>query len=300
MFLRFGQTALELQSVAQQVIVNGIPDFSRVNLVETIQDIAAEGFSVMELSLDAKYILDSVFTPAAIRRLEDLKDELGLSYTVHLPLWSTELATFNEPVREGSVKSIIECIHIVESLDPEAFILHATGSLAAEFSALSYSKDMVRLICMLLSGFSRASVEEIITETEIASRKLAIENCLFPFDVTRGVIDDLDTSICFDTAHLITRMSGTESVMEFYKTHKDRIVEIHLQDGTFLEYGGAITRDDHIALGRGIMSDLVLREFLSTLAKDDFRGPLIFELSNEEAKESIEHIRKVVPSVIPF
>ena len=298
MALRFGLTALDFQSVAQQVISDGIPDFSRVNVVDIIRDVAAAGFSLMELSLDAKYILDSIFTPDSVSRLEDLKEELGLSYTVHLPLWSIELATFNGPVREGSVKSIVECIRVVEKLDPEAYVLHATGSLAAEFSVLPYSKNTVRLIGMLLSGFSRDSVEEVISETEIDPRKLAIENCLFPFDITRDVIDDLDTSICFDTAHLITHMSGTESVMEFYNTHKDRITEIHLQDGTYSEHDGAIARHDHIPLGRGIMGDSVLREFLSALMKDTFRGPVIFELSKEEARESLNHIKKVVPTVL--
>ena len=296
--LRFGMTALDFQSTAQQVISNGIPDFSRLNVTDIIRDVASEGYTIMELSLDAKYILDSIFTPESIDSLVDLKDELELSYTVHLPFWSIDLATFNEPVREGCVKSIIECILLAERLDPEAYVLHATGCLAAEFSALPYSKDMVRLICSLLSSFSMQSVEDIISQTEIESRKLAIENCNFPFDITRNVIDELDTGICFDTAHLITRMSGTESVMDFYKTNKDRIIEVHLQDGTYSEYDDAIGRDDHIPLGHGIMGDLVLREFLLALVKDEFRGPIIFELTKSEVRESLDYIRKVVPEVL--
>lgn len=298
MSLRFGITALDFQSTAQQILVDGIPDFSRLNIIDTIRDVAAEGYSVLELSLDAKYILDSFFTPTSIDQLLVLKDELGLSYTVHLPFWSIELATFNEPVRQGSIKSLIECIKLVEPLVPESYVLHATGCLAAEFSDMPYSKKMVRLICSLLSGFSMQSIEDIITETEIKSRSLAIENCLFPFDITRELIDDLDTSICFDTAHLITRMSGYESVMDFYRDHKDRIIEIHLQDGVYHEYNGTMAREDHLPLGRGIMGDAVLMEFLMHLVKDQFRGPIIFELTKDEARESLEYIKKVVPRAL--
>ncbi len=294
--LRFGLTALEFRTIAQQVIVNGVPDFSRADVVDTVRDAAAEGFSVLELSLDAKYILDSIFTSDSITRLIEVKDELGLTYTVHLPLWSIELATFNEPVRRGSVESTVECIKATRQLEPGAYVLHATGSLAAEFSAKPYPTHLTHLICSLLSGFSMQSIDEIISQTEIDSKKLAIENYLFPFDITREIIDDLDTGICFDTAHLITHMSGTESVMEFYRTHKDRITEIHLQDGIYSEYDGATARDDHLPLGRGIMGDSVLSDFLLALVKDDFRGPVIFELSKDEARESINHIRKVVPS----
>jgi sugar phosphate isomerase/epimerase len=114
----------------------------------------------------------------------------------------------------------------------------------------------------------------------------------------RDVIDDLDTSICFDTAHLLCRFSGSESIMEFYNTHKDRISEIHLLDATYTEYKGAAAHDDHIALGHGIMGESVLREFLLELQKDRFGGPLIFELTKNEAAESLEHIKRVVPEVL--
>ena len=135
-------------------------------------------------------------------------------------------------------------------------------------------------------------------EPEINPRRLAVENIEFPFDVMRDVIDDLDTSICFDTAHLLCHFSGSESVMDFYNTHKNRISEIHLLDATYTEYDGAVARNDHITLGRGIMGDSVLREFLLELQNDRFSGPVIFELTKDEASESLEHIRRIVPEVI--
>ena len=93
-------------------------------------------------------------------------------------------------------------------------------------------------------------------------------------------------------------MSGTESVMDFYKTHRDRITEIHLQDATYTEYENAVAREDHIALGRGIMGDSALREFLTELVNDKFDGPIIFELTKDEARESLDLIRKVVPEAL--
>jgi sugar phosphate isomerase/epimerase len=150
---------------------------------------------------------------------------------------------------------------------------------------------------MLLAGFAATSVEKIVSRTEINPRKLAIENYIFPFEVMRDVIDDQNTSICFDTAHLLCQMSGTESIMDFYQAHKDRITEIHLQDGNFTKCGNVVDYDDHIPLGTGLRGDSVLREFLLELVKDNFKGPLIFELTNDEASESLNHIRKIVPEV---
>ncbi len=83
--LRFGQTAMEFQATAQQIIVDGIPDFSRLDAVEVVHDCVQEGFSVVELTLDAQHIIPNLFTPESISRLVNLKDELGHSYTAHLP-----------------------------------------------------------------------------------------------------------------------------------------------------------------------------------------------------------------------
>lgn len=295
--LRFGITALEFHDVAQRVVVDGVPDFSRLDVVDIVRDAAAE-YPVLELSSDVKYIIPNSFTPETIVRLVDLKDELGHVYTVHLPYWSIELATFNEYIRKGGVDTMIEVIELTKPLEPETYVLHATGDLAADFSSLSYGSSLVRLISTLLAGYTAASIEEIVSKTEIEPRKLSVENYKFPFDIMRDLIDDLNIGICFDTAHLLSIMSGTESVMDFYNAHKDRITEIHLQDATYTNYGDAIAREDHLPLGKGIMGDSVLREFLLELIKDKFDGPIIFELNMNEATESLDHIRKTVPDAL--
>ncbi|MFW9811326.1 MAG: cobamide remodeling phosphodiesterase CbiR [Candidatus Thorarchaeota archaeon] len=293
--LRFGITALEFYDVARRVIIDGVPNFSRLDVAEIVREAVSDGFSIIELSMDVKHIIPGSLTEDSISRLVDLAEELGHSYTVHLPFWSVELASFNEHIRKGGVDSTIDAIELARPLEPEAYVLHTTGELAAYFSGLPYGLDTIRLISTLLAGYAAASIEDIISRSEINPRKLAIENVIFPFDVMRDLIDDLDTSICFDIAHLLSRMSGTESVMDFYNSHKDRITEIHLQDATYKEYEDAVVREDHVPLGRGIMDETVLREFLLDLVKDKFDGPVIFELTRDEAKESLNLIRNVVP-----
>jgi len=297
MTLRFGITALEFQEVAGQVVIDGVPDFSRLNVAEIVRSVVAEGHSVIEVSMDAKHIIPNSLTPESISRLVDLKDELGHTYTAHLPFWSVELATFNEHVRIGSVDSTIEAIELAKPLEPEAYVLHASGDLAHGFSNMKYDSRLVRLIGTVLAGFAAASVEDIVSRTEINPRELAIENVDFPFTILRDIVNDLDTSICFDTAHLLAQMSGTESIMEFYAAHKDRITEIHLQDAAKKD-DDAVIQEDHVPLGRGIMGDKVLRDFLLILEEDKFDGPLIFELNKDEARESLDYIRTVVPEAL--
>ncbi len=295
--LKFGTTALEFLEVAQKVVVDGVPDFSRLNVADVVREAMLDSYSVIEITMDAKHIVPSSITPESISQLLDLKDELGFSYTAHLPFWSLELATFNEHVRKGSVDSIIEAIELAKLLEPEVYVLHASGDMAANFSNQNYDSNLIRLIRQLLAGFAAASVEDIVSRTEINPHKLAIENVDFPYHILREVVDDLDTGICFDTAHLLAQMSGTESIMDFYETHKDRMVEIHLQDAA-KEDDDTVVNEDHIALGRGIMGEKLLREFLLELVKDKFDGPIIFELSMNEARESLDFIRKIAPEVL--
>ncbi|MFW9962577.1 MAG: cobamide remodeling phosphodiesterase CbiR [Candidatus Sifarchaeia archaeon] len=297
MSLRFGTTALEFLEVAQKVVVDSVPDFSRLNVADVVREAMLDSYSVIEITMDAKYIVPGSITPESINQLIDLKEELGHSYTVHLPFWSLELATFNEHVRKGSIDSIIEAIELAKPLQPEVYVLHASGDMAAYFSNQNYDSNLIRLIRQLLAGFAAASVEDIVSRTEINPRELAIENVDFPYYVLRELVDDLDTSICFDTAHLLAQMSGTESIMDFYTTHKDRITEIHLQDAA-KEDDDTVVNEDHVALGRGIMGEKLLREFLLELVKDNFDGPIIFELSMDEARESLDFIRKVAPELL--
>ena len=295
--LRFGITALEFRDVAGRVVVDGVPDFSRLDVTDVVRDAMSDDYSVIEISMDAKHIVPGSITPDSINRLVQLKEELGHSYTAHLPFWSIELATFNEHVRKGSVDSTIAAIELAKPLEPEAYVLHATGDLASGFSNMKYDSNLVRLIGTFLAGFAAASIEDIISRTEIDPRQLAIENVDFPYTILREVVDDLDTSICFDTAHLLAEMCGTESVMEFYKTHKDRIIEIHLQDAAKDDDEAAV-QEDHVALGRGKMGDKVLRELLLELVRNNFDGPIIFELTKEEARESLARIKQVVSEAL--
>ncbi|MFW9805127.1 MAG: cobamide remodeling phosphodiesterase CbiR [Candidatus Thorarchaeota archaeon] len=295
--LRFGITALEFRDVAGRVVVDGIPDFSRLDVTDVVRDAMSDDYSVIEITMDAKHIVPGSITPDSINGLVQLKEELGHSYTAHLPFWSIELATFNEHVRRGSVDSIIEAIELAKPLEPEAYVLHASGDLAAGFSNMKYDPNLVRLVRTFLAGFAASSIEDIISRTEINPRELAIENVDFTYTVLREVVDDLDTSICFDTAHLLAEMSGTESIMEFYETHKDRICEIHLQDAARNDDETAV-QEDHVALGQGKMGDKAMREFLLELVKDKFIGPLIFELTMGEARESLSRIKKVVPEAL--
>ncbi len=294
--MRFGVVPLEFRPAVEKIVVDGVPDFSRFDIVQIVEqalDIAH--ITVIEITLDIAYIIPNSLGPREIDRLVELKDEYRHSYTAHLPLWSVEPSTFNHRIRHASVNTIVESIELARPLEPEFYVLHSTGSLASEFSRLGFHGTMQNVISAALAGFSANSVEEIISQSEIDPQKIAIENVEFPFEFTLQIAEEYGTTICFDTGHLLARFSGDENTLDFYKQHKDVISEIHLNDGIYLEKHGVKIVDDHLALGQG---QLPVKPFLTQLTKDNFKGPLIFELTTEEVLESLKLIQHEAPEAL--
>jgi hypothetical protein len=93
--MRFGIMAMQFNALIPpalppEQIPAHIAGFDHAVLV---QGLVERGFRLIELGGDLALFLPHTFTPAAIERLAVLKAALGLSYTIHLPLWSVEPST---------------------------------------------------------------------------------------------------------------------------------------------------------------------------------------------------------------
>lgn len=293
--MRFGIMAMQLSmlipSGAQpgEVLAN-LAGFDHTRLVK---DIAENGFRLIELGGDLSMFFPTSFQPASIHSLRELKSEAGLSFTVHLPLWSVEPSTPQTPVRHGSVRAVIDTIRAVEPLEPESYVLHATGALAAEFYRMHVPEGVRAVILRLFQAGARESIQTILAETSLPARKLALETVEFPFDMTLELAEQLDTSICLDTGHVLVGFSGPVSLFEALERSLPRLGEIHLHDGPWqgpehnIGYG-----KDHQTLGKG---DLDLAGLLDRLHAANYEGPIIFELGIEDALASLDKVRRARP-----
>jgi len=296
--MQFGIMAMQMDALipaglsAAQVMTH-IASFDHASLVRSFYD---QGFRLVELGGDLAMFLPHTFSPQAIERLGTLKQELGLRYTVHLPLWSVEPSTPLTPVREGSARAIIENILQTQPLSPEAYVLHATGALAAEFYRMRMSETARSLLLRIFQGGARQSLRAILDAAGIPSRRLAIETVEFPFDLTLELAEEFDLSICLDTGHVLVGFAGPIELFDALERCLPRLGEIHLHDGPWqgpemtIGYG-----KDHQALGKG---SLDLPRFLQRLETADFQGPVIFELGVADALASLELIRKIRPGII--
>lgn len=296
--MRFGIMAMQIEKLlpsglSAEEAADHMGSFSHRSLVRSLVEV---GFNTVELGGDLSLFLPQTYRPEAIAGLKEFKMERNLTYTLHLPLWSVEPSTPLEPVRRGSVQALAEIIHATQPLEPEVYVLHATGALAAEFYRMDLPELAKALILRQFQGKAIESLEWLLRETGTTPRMLAIETVEFPFDLTLEIAEALDLSLCLDTGHVLVGFSGPMSVEQVLEASLPRLAEVHLHDGPWQGPEQAIAYGkDHRPLGEG---DLDVAGLLDRLEVEGFSGPLIFELQVEEALASLEVIRSLRPGLL--
>lgn len=294
--MRFGIMTMQLEALvpsgvpADQVMAN-ILSFDHAGLAKRLFD---GGFNPIELGGDLGMFLPHAYQPEAIEKLRVLKAS-GVTYTVHLPLWSVEPSTPLAPVRKGSVEAVAETIRITQSLEPECCVLHATGALAAEFYNMKISETARAIILRQFQNGARESIKSILEQTGLPSRKLAIETIEFPLDLTLELAEELDLSICLDVGHVLAGFPGWFDLFEVLDKVLPRLAEVHLHDSRRMPAGQRGYGEDHKPLGT---RDLELGRFLDRLAEANYPGPLVFELTVKEALESLQVIQSLRPQYL--
>lgn len=294
--MRFGIMAMQLealvpQGVPAEQVMAGIMNFDHAGLAKSLFE---KGFNPVELGGDLGMFLPNVYSPESVARLAALKSN-NMVYTLHLPLWSVEPSTPLTPVRQGSVEAVVQAVHATLPIEPEVYVLHATGALAAEFYNMKISEIARSLILRQFQNGARESIKSILEQTDIPSRKLAVETIEFPLDLTLELAEEFDLSLCLDTGHVLAGFPGWFDFFEVLEKLLPRLAEVHLHDCRKMPQGVRGYGEDHKPLGIG---DLDLGRFLDRLAAANYTGPLVFELNVDEAMQSLEVIKSIRPNII--
>jgi sugar phosphate isomerase/epimerase len=290
--VQFGIMAMQLGLIlpsngatGRRAVLSSIEQFDIARLVTRLAD---AGFDLIELNAELELFLPGCFDQAAVARLAALREARGLTYTVHLPLWSMEPATPDRYVRAGSVEALVDATRRLAPLSPEVFVLHATGALAAEFARATLPAAAKGLILERFHDMSRASVGELLARTGLPSRRLALENVEFPLTFTLRLAEEFDCGLCLDTGHVLAGYSGECSLNQALTLFLPRLAEVHLHDAFRRPSEGAPVVADHLQLGEG---ELPLPWLLKTLAGGGFQGPVVLELEVGQALASLAGIR---------
>ena len=167
--MRFGIMGMQLDSLIPPGLPPGavLQHIMQFDHAAVVSDLHGHGLNPIELGGDLQLFLPQSFAPPAIEALARLKEEQGVTYTVHLPLWSTEPSTPLGPVRRGSVEALLDTIRAVQPLEPEVYVVHATGSLAAEFYQMQLLGAGRDLIVRQFQMYAMESLRVLLAESGV-------------------------------------------------------------------------------------------------------------------------------------
>lgn len=298
--MRFGIMEMQLDALIPpgkppQEIVAALMQFDHSSLARNLYN---SGFNPIELGGDLSLFLPQSYSSESIQKLLEFKQETGVAFTCHLPLWSVEPSTPLVPVRQGSVQAVVEIIKATLPLGIENYVLHSTGSLAAEFYQMRLPDVGKAIVLRQFQAGALESIRSILGQTGIPSRKLAVETLEFPFELTLEIAEQADTSICLDVGHVLVGFAGEVELFDVLEKVLPRLGEVHLHDAPY--QGTGVNRKihygkDHSVLGTG---DLDVPRLLARLMETKPDIPIIFELKLDEALESLNYIRKVFPRAL--
>ena len=202
--------------------------------VETwLEEVEGLGFDYIEWVSEWPRFLDENTT----KKLEELLQSFGLRLTIHAPFSDLNIASFNEKIREASLRAIYDTLERAAELGAMTVTMHP-----GHCSPVSrrYQAEYIRI--------HRKSLESIAEAAEELGVKVGVENMpRFPIldaqtpERLYELVGGIDIGVTFDVAHLNTTTADFEG---FLRLFGNRTVLLHLHDN----HG---ERDEHLALGEG-------------------------------------------------
>ena len=111
--LRFGIQPLQFEEVMHAIVLRGKAYLEKFNYAEMCKLATKTGFMHIELLADVSYIIPGSFKNEVMDELLKMKEQ-GVTFSIHLPIWSIELSSPNEYIRKGSIECLIQSIKALE------------------------------------------------------------------------------------------------------------------------------------------------------------------------------------------
>jgi len=289
--MKFGPSPFTYDFVIDIITSHGLEALSSLSITDHIQNAVDLGFNHFEIGLDIFQTFPIPILKDELVKLRQLKKQTDISFSCHLPFLSLDLACPSKFIREGSVSAMADLYNQIKGLESEieCFIIHPTGETTTDVLNFISDPQIKSFAVEMFKQNAMHSINSFIAQTRIDLQKLAIENLEFPLLPTLEIINNTNTRFCLDTAHLLGGLAGSWDVCDVLADNFDLISEIHLQ-----EYNGNTPMSDHAALGT---TGQISTEFFEILNSRNFSRPMVFELTDDEIRESCMYIKKIYPNI---
>jgi sugar phosphate isomerase/epimerase len=245
-----------------------------------LEDIAAMGFDYLELTMDPPQAHYTTIRQQRNSILSALNSH-SMSLICHLPTF-VSTADLTDSIREASLEEMFNSMEVAAELGAQKVVLHPghIGGLGL------YVKETA----MALLNESLAS---IIDRAQGLGLYVCLEN-MFPkcgAFVEPADFDDIlnrfsDLRLTLDTGHANIGGRGGQRTLDFIKKFGPRIGHLHISDNSG-------ERDDHLAVGSGVIDFLKIIRALKQCGYDDTATLEIFSDDRRELKKSRDRLEEM-------
>ena len=258
----------------------GAMNFPIKPVVEELEDIAAMGFDYLELAMDPPQAHYTILRRQMNPIIKALNSH-SMHVICHLPTF-VSTADLTDSIREASLQEMLNSLEVAAALGAQKVVLHPghIGGLGV----------FIKESAMALAN---KSLESIIGRSQEVGLSVCLEN-MFPkcrAFVEPGDFEDIlqrfpDLKLTLDTGHANI---GGRRALDFIEKFGSRIGHLHISDNL-----GA--RDDHLAVGSGVIDFLKIIGALKKLGYDDTATLEIFSEDRLELKKSRDRFDEMLKS----
>lgn len=262
---------------------------SRKTGQEFIDEITYLSQLVNCIEIDFNYPHDRNFDNE-LEFLKKLKEEKGLSYTVHAQYFSGNINDLNDHVREASVQEIKDNIDKAASIGTKIVTIHP--ALEPYGLKIEKRKELEIEVYKTIAEYAKSKNILIGLENE-AQTCFWFPDRACKFDLikeTVGKVDMPNFLYTLDIGH--ANVSGEDYLLAL-KTFGDKIIHIHAHDnfGPAAENLKKFNRPDpHLIPGKGQVD---WKKVIQTLQEINYQGYFELECEVKDMKEGIEFINKL-------
>ncbi len=219
-----------------------------------------------------------------IRRLNEIRRQEGITYSVHLPA-SLEIASPREQKRNEHLRMIREIVARMEELEPVYYILHIPFSpptLAAVPGQYFKSGNGTKW-----EDWTARALESLscLRDTAPELSNLLLENINYSPHLLKPFLKEGCRRLCLDIGHMLL---GAEPVVEILEDSLDETRELHLH--------GVKGHEEH--LSASVLPEALLIDIFRCLHRKRFDGVLNLEVfAPDDLHRSLAAISKAIKRV---
>ena len=253
---------------------------------------AAEHFKAIELSVD--FAMDNV-SDELLAGLIDLRDRLGLTYSVHAPFRDVNIASLNNAVYEAARIETLRAMEVAIVLGARLVNLHP--GVHGYFPKTTYAemkrreREVLRQLCDLGEEHNILVAFENLIETNVHFEDTwSLDGVI----ETVTLVDSPVLGFCLDTGHgfqagldipaAVRRLAGVQAS---HGRSGSALIHVHAQDN----HGGPI--DEHLPIGDGLIP---WPETVQALVETGYDGMIVFEnFGLERQQTALNHWMTLQP-----